>query len=149
MYRLFVLAGLLALAVIVSGAQVQAEDKDKKDKDTKKADKPKSIEEIMEKAHAGDDAFRAAVAKAVKEGDFKAAAAPMKAWGALAPHLGSFKPPQGDKKSWDKLTKQYAEQVKALAAAIGKKDQAKAKATLTKINLSCAGCHKIHKKEDE
>jgi hypothetical protein len=140
MYRLFALAGLLALAVIVSGAGAQ--DKDKKDK-------PKSIEEIMEKAHAGDDAFRAVVLKAVKAGDFKQATNPMKAWAALAPHLGSFNPPKGDKASWKKLAKAYGEQVKNLAAAIEKKDQKKAQMLLSTINVSCGKCHKLHKKDDD
>src|SRR5690349_11012706 len=58
MYRLFVLAGLLVLAVVVSGA-VEAQDKSTKDK-------PKSIGEIMKKAHAGDGALKTAVTKAVK-----------------------------------------------------------------------------------
>jgi len=145
MYRLFVLAGLLALAVIVSGAPLQAEDKDK---DTKKAEKPKSIEEIMEKAHEGDDAYRVAVTKAIKAKDYKAAAGPMKAWSTLAPYLGSFKAPMGDQKSWKKLSKQYADQVKDLAVAVNKKDQKKALSTLTRINVSCGTCHKLHKKDE-
>ena len=143
MVRLFVLAGLLALAVLVFGTPLLAEDKDKK-----KDAKPKSIEEVMERAHAGDDAYKAVVTAALKSGDFDKAAAPMKAWSALAPHLGRFDPPKGDKASWKKLAKQYGEQVKALAVAIDKKDKDKAKATLSKLNTSCASCHKQHKKDD-
>jgi len=82
MYRLFVLAGLLAVAGLVVGVRVQAQDKDKA---TKKADKPKSIEEIMEKAHAGDDAFREIVKQGIKSKDFKKASTALKAWSALAP----------------------------------------------------------------
>jgi cytochrome c556 len=136
MYRLFVLAGMLALTVFVS-CSVQAEDKD--------GDKPKSIGEIMKKAHAGDKAFKAAITKALKAKDFEEAGTTMKAWGALAPQLGSFDPPEGDKASWKKLTKKYATDVKALSKAIEDKDGKAAGKALKAINSSCGACHKVHK----
>jgi hypothetical protein len=139
MYRFFVLGGLLVLALMI-GTRVEADDK--------KDDKPVSIEELMEKAHAGAGALKSVVGKALKADDFDKAAPPAKAWAALAPHLGSFPPPKGDKKSWKKLTKEYGDQVKSLAAAVQKKDKKKAEASLSKINKSCAGCHKVHKKDD-
>jgi hypothetical protein len=126
------LMGLLALAVLVSGGALAGE-------------KPESIGEIMEKAHEGDEAFRAAIAKALKAKDFDSAATTMKAWGALAPHLGKFDPPRGDKESWKKLTKKYGDSVKALSKAIDSKDAKAAGKELKAINTSCATCHKAHK----
>jgi cytochrome c556 len=128
----FMLTGLLALAVIVTGA-AQAEDK------------PESIKEIMKKAHAGDEAFRSSIGKALKAKDFESAATTMKAWSALAPHLGSFDPPKGDKESWKKMTKKYAENVKALTKAIDDKDARAAGKDLKAINSMCVTCHKAHK----
>jgi len=139
MYRLFVLAGLLALVGLVASAQVQADDKDK---DTKK---PKSIGAIMKKAHAGDDALRTAVTKALKDKDFKKAAEPIKAWVVIASHLDSFKPPKGNANSWKKQTKKYAANVKSLAKAIQDKDEDDAAAKLKTVNEGCGACHRIHR----
>jgi cytochrome c556 len=133
MFR-FMLTGLLALAVLVSGGAL-AEDKDK----------PESIKEVMKKAHAGNEAFRAAIGKALKGKDFDSAATTMKAWAGLAPHLGDFDPPKGDKDSWKKATKKYADTVKALSKAIDDKDAKTAGKELKAINSSCGACHKAHK----
>jgi hypothetical protein len=138
MFRLFVLGGLLALAVFVSGVQAQ-------DKDTKK-DKPKDIGEIMKKAHAGEGAFRSAVTRAIKAKDFAKGADPMKAWVAIATHLSTFDPPKGTKESWDKLTKEYSGQIKDLAKAVDDKDASGANASLKKINMNCGTCHRQHRK---
>jgi len=143
MYRLFVLAGLLALTGLVLSAQVQAQDKDK----TTKSDKPKSIGEIMKKAHAGEGALRSAVSKAVQAKDFAKAAEPMKAWVAIATHLDSFKPPLGEEKSWKKQTKKYSSDVKSLAKAIEDKDAKTASSSLKTINGSCLNCHRVHRKK--
>jgi hypothetical protein len=139
MYRLFVLAGVLAVAVVVSGVQGQ-------DKDTKK-EKPKDIGEIMKKAHAGDEALRTAITSALKAKDFEKAAPPSRAWAALASHLGTFDPPRGSKTSWEKLTKRYGDQVKTLAKAIEDKNAKAATAELKKINTSCGACHTPHRKK--
>jgi len=141
MYRLFVLAGVLTLAVLVAGIQVQAEEKDK-DKDDSK---PKNIKEVMKKAHAADDAFRKGIAKNIKDKDFEAAATTMKAWVAISGHLGSFDPPKGEKADWEKVTKKYAENVKTLAKAVEDKDGKVANKALGVVNASCGGCHKAHK----
>ena len=71
MYRLFALAALLGLAVVVSTTNAKAED----DKD-----KPKNIGEIMKKAHSGASSFRATVAKDLKAKDYESAAKTAKAW---------------------------------------------------------------------
>jgi hypothetical protein len=141
MYRWFALAGILPLAVLVAG--IQAEEEKEKPKDDAK---PKSIGAFMKKAHAGDGALKAAVTKALKDEDFKKAAAPMKAWKALAAHLGSFDPPKGDKADWKIATKEYGAEVDSLAKAINAKEAKDAEAALKKINMSCMTCHMAHRK---
>jgi hypothetical protein len=142
MYRLYTLAGLLGLVVVLSTASLKAED-DKKDA------KPKNIGEIMKKAHLGEGALRAAVIKSLKTNDYETAGKTAKAWVAISGHLGSFNPPKGDKESWKKLTKTYAATVKDLEKAIGKKDGKEAMAVIKKINTSCGKCHNAHRAEDE
>ena len=68
-----------------------------------------------------------------------------KDWVPLATALGKNDPPKGEKKSWEKLTNQYLENVKALDAAAQKKDKEKALASHKKVTGMCASCHKIHK----
>jgi hypothetical protein len=60
--------------------------------------------------------------------------------------LGKNDPPKGEKDSWQKLTKAYAENTKALEAAAGKMDKDAAKAAAEKIGKSCDACHMAHKK---
>jgi cytochrome c556 len=138
MQRLFVLAGALALAVTFSAVAVAEDKKDEK--------KPKSIKEVMKKAHAGDTAFKAAITKAVKAKEFDDdAKSTMKAWVAIGSHLGEFDPPKGEKDSWKELTKKYAEDLKALAKAVDSKDAEAAGKALKSVNGSCGACHKAHK----
>jgi cytochrome c556 len=68
-----------------------------------------------------------------------------KDWVPLAEDLGKNDAPKGEKASWEKLTKAYAENVAKLEEAAGKKD-AKAVGAATKaIQGSCGACHKAHK----
>ena len=133
MYR-FMLTGLLALAIMVTGAAQAADDK------------PESIGDIMKKAHSGENAFRKEIAKNLKVKDFDAAATTMKAWSAIASHLNEFEPPKGSKESWKKMTKKYADSVKALAKTIDDKNVSAATKQLDVINKKgCGGCHSAHK----
>lgn len=63
----------------------------------------------------------------------------------LAEALAKTKPEKGEAKSWDKLCKEHIDQVKAVNAAVGKKDKEAAKAGLTKIKDSCEACHEHHR----
>ena len=55
-------------------------------------------------------------------------------------------PPKGDKDSWQKLTRAYADNTKALAAAAAGMDKDAAKAASEKIGKSCDACHMAHRK---
>jgi cytochrome c' len=63
----------------------------------------------------------------------------------LVDSLGKNEPPKGDKKSWEKLTKDYAANAKALNEACEKKDKSAAGAALGKMSRSCKSCHDAHK----
>ncbi len=63
----------------------------------------------------------------------------------LADFLGKNDPPQGDKDSWAKLTKDYASNVKKMDDAVIKKDKDAAQKALTTLEKSCGACHKEHK----
>ncbi len=132
MYR-FMLTGLLALAIIVTGAAQAADEK------------PESIGDIMKKAHKGATAFKTVITKNLKDKDFDAAGNTMKAWSTIAKHLGEFEPPKGSKESWKKMTTKYADNVKALAKAVDDKNLSAANKALKAINGSCGSCHKAHK----
>jgi cytochrome c556 len=64
----------------------------------------------------------------------------------LANSLRKAAPPRGDKDSWDKLTKAYADNAKALVQASAKMDQAAARAAHAKMGgKACMACHKVHR----
>lgn len=62
----------------------------------------------------------------------------------LAESLGKNEQPKGDKKSWEKLTKEYLNNVKKLDEAIGKKDKDAALKAHAAISKSCKTCHDAH-----
>jgi len=62
----------------------------------------------------------------------------------LAESLGKNDPPKGEKASWEKLTKQYVDNVKKLDEAIGKKDKDAALKAHGAISKSCKACHDAH-----
>ena len=130
MNRLYVLTGVLALAVVLTG--VKAED-----------EKEFKIKDVM-KQH-GKGGLRLKVTEAVKDKEWDTAAKASKEWVKLAEKLGTATPPMGAKASWKKLTSNYEKQVKAVAAAAESKDDAKAEKALKAISGMCGTCHKAHK----
>lgn len=66
-------------------------------------------------------------------------------FGALVLALGKNKPPKGDAASWQKLTKDYADEVAKLKAAVGLMNKGTADAAIAKLGASCSACHKAHK----
>lgn len=126
--------GVLALTVAVSAA---AQDK----KDEKKL----TTKQIMMAGHKGADALFEKVKAAVKDkkwDDASTAAKQLAENGALFPKAT---PPKGDAKSWEDLSGKYAENTKALAAAVEKKDADAANKAVGTIGSSCMACHKEHR----
>jgi hypothetical protein len=114
-----------------------------------KDDKPSEIQELMGKLNKPTGLFYA-IGKELREGD------PM--WADIQPaakevakeaaRLGKLTPPKGDKDSWAKLTKEYADNAAALEKAVAGKNQAAAKAAFAKIDEpNCKKCHDAHRKQ--
>ena len=65
----------------------------------------------------------------------------------LLAELGQATPPKGDKESWTKLTRAFADNAKALEAAAAKMDLQAARNISKKMSDSCKGCHSVHRKQ--
>jgi cytochrome c556 len=100
-------------------------------------DKVPAVDEIMEKAHASKTGLRAKIGDEVKK--------QAKEFVSLADALAKNEPPKGPKDSWQKLAKEYAEQVKELQKAVDKKDAKGVTAMNQKLNNNCMGCHDVHR----
>jgi cytochrome c556 len=102
--------------------------------------------EIMKKAN-GKNGLKAALQKGLKANpvDWDATQKQTKEYAELAGALGKNDAPKGDKASWEKLTKAFADNAKDMNTAAEKKDQAGTQAALTKITGSCMACHSQHR----
>jgi cytochrome c556 len=110
-------------------------------------DKVPSIEDIMQAVNKKKGGLHTDVGDALKAGsvDWETVQKKTKEYSAMADFLGKNEPPKGTKASWEKLTKMYATDAKALNDAAEKKDKAAASATWRKLGGECMGCHKQHK----
>ena len=72
-----------------------------------------------------------------------------KALSKLAVALSKNTPPKGDKASWERLTKNYAANARALDEAARKKDRKAAALVVTRIKNSCNACHDVHRPKDD
>jgi cytochrome c553 len=133
---LTVVTGLAVAAALATGLGL-----------TRADEKEPTIKEIMTKAHKGGDSIIEHLKKDLKEKDPD--------WAEIKTHgkelvdlgasLGKATPKKGDKASWEKLTKTYVDNAKALEAAADKKDSKASSASLQKLSTSCGGCHRVHK----
>jgi cytochrome c556 len=110
-------------------------------------DKVPTVEEIMQKVNKGKGALHAQVKEAIQSGkpDWEAVQKMTKQYSALAEFLGKNDPPQGDKASWEKQTKAYAEKAKKLDEDVQKKDLSAAQTDVRTLQGSCMGCHRVHR----
>lgn len=134
MNRVYLLGGLLAVAVVLS-AQA-ADDKE---------EKLPSIKKIMKDAHTADDSIRKKISEAIKGKDWDTASSTAKDWVKLAGLLPRIKPKKGDAESWKKHTDTYSKTINTLADAAEAKDAKKANGALGAIGSQCGSCHKAHK----
>jgi len=137
MSRVYALAGALALAVVLAGTAVQAED-----------DKIPSISDIMKKAH-GKEGLRSTVSKDLKEKEWESALKTAKEWKSLSEALVKNKAPKGESESWKKQTATYDKTLGTLVKAIEDKNAKSATGALGKIGSSCKSCHTAHRPPKE
>ncbi len=110
-------------------------------------DKVPTIEDIMQAVNKKKGGLHSDVGAALKMStvDWDTVQAKTKQYAAMADFLGKNDAPKGSKASWDKLTKMYADDAKALNAAAEKKDKATAMTTWNKLSRECMACHKAHR----
>lgn len=135
MNRLFVLAGCLAVAVIVAGVRAE---------DDKKEEKP-NIKKLMKVMHGKAPALQAKASAALKAKDFEKLEKVSAEWEKSATVLAKAKPTKGESESWEKLTGSYLKAIKTMHEAAEKKDAKSANGALGQIGKSCGVCHKAHK----
>jgi hypothetical protein len=106
-----------------------------------------SIKEIMGKLNKGPTSMTPTLGKALKEDEpgWDAIQKTTKEFVELAECLGKNEPPKGDKKSWEKLTNDYARIAKELDAAVRKKNKEEAQLAHVKLTQACKNCHLAHK----
>jgi hypothetical protein len=144
--RASLFAALGSMAMILSfGAVTTAQDK----KGDKKDEKLPDISEIMAKAHGKTDGYIAQISTAAKGAKWDDAAKTGKDFTLIADALAKNKPPKGDAKSWETLTKKYIAGVKTVNDAIEKKDAKAVMAAFDRktgvVCASCGACHAAHK----
>jgi hypothetical protein len=103
--------------------------------------------EIMGKLNKGPNALTPTLKRGLQKtppdwGDIQDEA---KEYANLTATLAKTEAPRGDKDSWAKLTKEYADLGKSLADAAEKKDKNAALAAHGKISRICTACHKAHR----
>ncbi len=129
---------LAGFAVLCAGSGVAADDKNKNSEETPDA------KTIMKKVN-GKKGLTAKMQDAIKSSSWEEAQKLGKELKDLGAALGKAHPNGGEKDSWEKLTKKYAENTKAMADAADKKD-AKAFGTAYKtFSGACKTCHDQHK----
>jgi cytochrome c556 len=113
-------------------------------------DKVPEIKEIMKKLNSPTGIY-SGLGKELKAddtdwGEVKAGA---KTIARLAALVGKNDPPKGEKDSWTKLTKEYADNAKAFQQAAAKEDKKAALAAYEKIagtkGANCTACHNAHR----
>ena len=132
---LFASFGMLAVFVCYGAAANASDQKD---------DLP-DISEIMKKGHHKTDGYLARIKASAKEGKWEDASKDAKSLILLGDALGKNKPPKGEAKSWETLTKKYQANTVAVEKAVAGKDVKGVDATVGAIQKSCGECHSQHK----
>jgi hypothetical protein len=129
-------AGLGLLAVLLSyGAADSAEPND---------DLP-DIGTIMKKAHGKTDGYLARIKSEAAASKWDDAAKDSKSLVLAGDALAKNKPPKGDAKSWETLTKKYQTNTEAVDKAVAAKDAKAVDESVGAIQKSCGECHSQHK----
>jgi cytochrome c556 len=112
-------------------------------------DKPSEVKQIMVKVNKTGTGLFSVVAQELRQDDpnWDEVKKDTKEIARLGAMLGKYDPPRGEKDSWQKLTKAYADNTKALEAASAKMDKDAANAVRAKLSESCDVCHKAHRKQ--
>jgi cytochrome c556 len=110
-------------------------------------DKHPSIDEIMKKVNNAKTGLHKKVGEGLKSAapNWDEMQKQMKDYTKLCSSLCKNDPPKGDKASWEKLCKAYAEEAKKLQEAVDKKDKDAANKAHKALSKSCKACHDAHR----
>ena len=116
----------------------------------KDKDAAPTIGETMRKLNGGSSSMTRNLELDLKEDDpdWEAIQESTAEYAKLVAGLQKATPRKGDKASWEKLTKDYADKAQALDAAARKKDRKTASDVVARIKSSCAACHRAHRPMD-
>ena len=106
-----------------------------------------TVKDIMGKLNKGPNALTPALKRSLQKDnpDWADILEQSKEYATLCSELPKATPPKGEKDSWSKLSKEYAENAKALQEAAKKKDKDGALAVHAKISKLCSTCHMAHR----
>src|SRR5262249_868435 len=106
-----------------------------------------TVKAIMGKLNKGPNAMTITLKRELQKADpnWAGIQEETKEYAGMTADLTKTDPPRGDKSSWTKLTKDYAEAAKAMDEAARKKDKSAALAAHTKLTGFCMTCHKAHR----
>jgi cytochrome c556 len=106
-----------------------------------------SVKEIMGRLNKRDTSLLPTLGRELKQ--------PQPAWDEIQRHTKEFAdlaqtlskndPPRGQKDSWEKLTKEYAQNAKSMDEAASRKDQKGAQMAHAKLAAACKSCHDAHR----
>lgn len=132
MIRLFVLTGILALAVIVAANTTNAAD-----------DKAPDVKAVMKKSFGGKENLKTKIQAAIKEKKWEDAEPLAKEWSECVAGLPKATPKKGEKESWEKLSATFVKNVTTLGEAVKEKDAKKANGAIN--GIQCKSCHDAHR----
>ncbi len=115
------------------------------------ADEPVPIKTVMKTLFAGKNTPKAALTAAAKTDapDWAKVKEASDKISKFVPELARNAPPQGDRESWDKLTKAIAATAGDLKNAVEAEDVAKLHETTKAIGGSCKACHSVHRPKED
>jgi hypothetical protein len=110
-------------------------------------DRVPSVKDVMKRLNGGPSCVGVTIDKDLKaeSPNWNAVQNATKEYALLAAAVGKNDPPKGDKASWEKQTKGYAELAATLEAAAQKKDKSAAQTAYVKIVGACKACHNAHR----
>src|SRR5262245_58689873 len=103
--------------------------------------------EAMKKLNGGPNSLHQTLKLDLKDDDpdWEAIQESTAEYVTLTTGLGKNKPTRGEAASWERLTKAYHDDARALDPAAKRKDRRGATAALTRLGNACTACHKAHR----
>jgi hypothetical protein len=108
---------------------------------------PPPIKEVMGTLNKGPEALTSSIGRNLDKAmpDWRTLAKQCSEYIVNVKHLGKSVPPRGEPASWERLTRSYLDDAKAMDSAVKARDRKAALAAHQKIERDCARCHVAHK----